>query len=78
MTDIDKEEIKTIAKDIVKNLNSCFTEQLRKHNIHFNNASLLHNNFLLKKQIAKELIDPHPDDISHLTVIIEDYVRDCY
>jgi hypothetical protein len=72
MTDANK-EIKTIAKDIVKNLNSYFAKQLKKHNINLNEDSLY--NDLLIEEIGKEIIDPHPDDISHLTVIIEDYIR---
>jgi hypothetical protein len=72
MTDANK-EIKTIAKDIVKKLNSYFAKQLKKHNIDLNENSLY--NDLLIEEIGKEIIDPHPDDISHLTVIIEDYIR---
>lgn len=72
MTDANK-EIKTIAKDIVKKLNSYFTKQLKKHNINLDEDSLY--NTLLIEEIAEELIDPHPEDISHLTVIIEDYIR---
>lgn len=72
MTDANK-EIKTIAKDIVKKLNSYFAKQLKKHNIDLNENSLY--NTLLTEEIAKEIIDPHPDDISHLTIIIEDYIN---
>ena len=72
MTDANK-EIKTIAKDIVKKLNSYFAKQLKKHNINLDEDSLY--NTLLMEEIAEELIDPHPDDISHLTIIIEDYIN---
>ena len=72
MTDANK-EIKTIAKDIVKKLNSYFAKQLKKHNVDLNEDSLY--NTLLTEEIAKEIIDPHPADISHLTVIIEDYIN---
>lgn len=72
MTDANK-EIKTIAKDIVKKLNSYFAKQLKKHNINLNEDSLY--NTLLMEEIAKEIIDPHPHDISHLTIIIEDYIN---
>ena len=72
MTDANK-EIKTIAKDIVKKLNSYFAKQLKKHNIDLNEDSLY--NTLLMEEIATEIIDPRPKDISHLTVIIEDYIN---
>ena len=72
MTDA-KKEINTIAKDIVKNLNSYFAKQLKKHNINLNENSL-YNDLLIEK-IGKEIIDPHPDDISDLTIIIEDYIN---
>jgi hypothetical protein len=72
MTDANK-EIKTIAKDIVKNLNSYFVKQLKKHNINLNENSLY--NDLLIEEIGKEIIDPDVDGISDLTIIIEDYIR---
>ena len=72
MTDANK-EIKTIAKDIVKKLNSYFVKQLKKHNVDLNEDSLY--NDLLKEKIGKEIIDPDIDNISHLTIIIEDYIR---
>lgn len=72
MTDANK-EIKTIAKDIAKKLNSYFAKQLKKYNINLNEDSL-YNDLLIEK-IGKEIIDPHPDDISDLTIIIEDYIR---
>jgi hypothetical protein len=72
MTDANK-EIKTIAKDIVKKLNSYFAKQLKKHNINLNENSL-YNDLLIEK-IGKEIIDPDVDDISDLTVIIDDYIR---
>lgn len=72
MTDANK-EIKTIAKDIVKKLNSYFAKQLKKHNVDLNEDSLY--NTLLTEEIAKEIIDPDVADISHLTVIIEDYIN---
>jgi hypothetical protein len=72
MTDANK-EIKTIAKDIVKKLNSYFAKQLKKHNINLNENSL-YNDLLIEK-IGKEIIDPDVDGISDLTIIIEDYIR---
>ena len=72
MTDA-KKEINTIAKDIVKNLNSYFAKQLKKHNINLDENSL-YNDLLIEK-IGKEIIDPRSDDISHLTIIIEDYIN---
>ena len=72
MTDA-KKEINTIAKDIVKNLNSYFAKQLKKHNINLNENSL-YNDLLIEK-IGKEIIDPDAEDISDLTIIIEDYIN---
>lgn len=72
MTDARK-EITTIAKDIAKSLNSYFAKQLKKHNINLDEDSLY--NELFKEEIAEELIKPHPDDITHLTVILDEYIR---
>ena len=72
MTDA-KKEINTIAKELVKNLNSYFAKQLKKHNINLNEESL-YNDLLIEK-IGKEIIDPDAEDISDLTIIIEDYIN---
>ena len=68
-----RKEITTIAKDIVKSLNSYFAKQLKKHNINLDEDSLY--NELLKEEIAEELVKPHADDITHLTVILDEYIR---
>lgn len=76
MTDADYKELKTIAKEIVKNLNSCLTEQLKKHNFNFNKNAIVYRDILLKDYIARELIEPRAYDNYRITGIIRDYIRD--
>lgn len=74
MTDTKKySDIPTLAKDIVKDLNSYLAKQLKKHNINLIEDSSF--NDLLIEELGKEIIDPDPEDISDLTIIIEDYIR---